>query len=217
MTAPQRIVLFDFDGTLTRHDTLFPFLRFALGTPRFLASLPGCLPTLAGFARGRIANQVAKEAVLQRMIGGASLDDLQARGRAFADHVLDRLLRPAGMERLHHHQAAGDTCVLVSASLDLWLRPWAERHGLTDVICSRLAVDDHGYVSGHLEGTNCQGAAKPAAIASWLGRFDPDTPVDLYAAYGDSAGDEPMLQMVTTGYRLRGGRFEPVQAGTSSA
>lgn len=208
--ATRRIVLFDFDGTLTRHDTLFPFLRHALGAPAFLRRLPDCLPALTGLALKRLSNQDAKEAVLTRMLAGETLAHLQARGRDFADRGLDRLARPAGMRALQAHQAAGHDCVLVSASLDLWLQPWAERHGLTGVVSSRLAVDDDGRVTGRLDGTNCRGAAKPAAVAAWLATLPPEEPVDLVAAYGDSAADQPLLELARSGFRLRRGRFRRV-------
>ncbi|WP_019594327.1 HAD-IB family hydrolase [Thioalkalivibrio sp. ALM2T] len=206
----RRIVLFDFDGTLTRRDSLFPFLRHALGTTEFLRRLPACLPALTGLALKRLSNQDAKEAVLTRMLAGETLAHLQACGREFAEQRLDRLLRPAGMRRLQSHQANGDTCVLVSASLDLWLQPWAERHGIQAVVSSRLAVDDAGRVTGRLDGTNCRGAAKPAAVAAWLATLPPEEPVDLAAAYGDSAADRPMLELARSGYLLRLGRFRTV-------
>ncbi|WP_018879574.1 MULTISPECIES: HAD-IB family hydrolase [unclassified Thioalkalivibrio] len=204
------IVLFDFDGTLTRRDSLFPFLRHALGTAAFLRRLPDCLPALIGLALKRLSHQDAKEAVLTRMLAGETLAHLQARGREFADRGLDRLLRPAGMRALRAHRDAGHDCVLVSASLDVWLQPWAERYGLTGVVSSRLAVDDAGRVTGRLDGTNCRGAAKPAAVAAWLATLPPDEPVDLVAAYGDSAADQPLLAMAGSGYRLRRGRFRRV-------
>ncbi|AKJ95537.1 HAD family hydrolase [Thioalkalivibrio versutus] len=216
MSAPTRpgparqIVLFDFDGTLTRRDSLFPFLRHALGTVEFLRRLPDCLPALTGLALKRLSNQDAKEAVLTRMLAGETLAHLQAKGREFAEGRLDRLLRPAGMRALQAHQATGHDCVLVSASLDLWLQPWAERHGLAGVVSSRLAVDDSERVTGRLDGTNCRGAAKPAAIAAWLATLPPEEPVDLVAAYGDSDADQPMLELARSGYRLRRGRFRRV-------
>ncbi|WP_038051169.1 HAD-IB family hydrolase [Thioalkalivibrio sp. ALJ1] len=203
----RRIVLFDFDGTLTRRDSLFPFLRHALGTGEFLRRLPACVPALTGLALKRLSNQDAKEAVLTRMLAGETLAHLQAKGREFADRKLDRLLRPAGMRALQAHQAAGDECVLVSASLDVWLRPWAERHGIQGVVSSRLAVDDAGRVTGRLDGTNCRGAAKPAAVAAWLATLPPEETVDITAAYGDSTADRPMLELARSGYLLRLGQF----------
>ncbi|MGM0554357.1 MAG: HAD-IB family hydrolase [Pseudomonadota bacterium] len=213
MSAPTRpgparqIVLFDFDGTLTRRDSLFPFLHHALGTVEFLRRLPNCL---TGLALKRLSSQDAKEAVLTRMLAGETLAHLQAKGREYAESRLDRLLRPAGMRMLQAHQAAGHDCVLVSASLDLWLQPWAERHGVAGVVSSRLAVDDTERITGPLDGTNCRGSAKPAAVAAWLATLPPEDPVDLVAAYGDSGADQPMLELARSGYRLRRGHFRRV-------
>ncbi|WP_018871998.1 HAD family hydrolase [Thioalkalivibrio sp. ALJ16] len=209
-SAPLPVALFDFDGTLSRRDSLFPFLRFVLGTPAFAARLPGCLPPLLGMAAGRLSRQAAKEQVLTRMLGRHALADLEAQAQAYAAGPLDRLLRPAGMQQLHWHQARGDTCVLVSASPELYLRPWARRHGIDHVIGSRLAVDAESLVTGRLVGANCQGAAKPPAIAAWCEQLSPQVRVEYVAAYGDTAGDRPMLALAREGYLWRSGAFQRV-------
>ncbi|WP_019626649.1 HAD family hydrolase [Thioalkalivibrio sp. ALJT] len=210
--APLPVALFDFDGTLSRRDSLFPFLRFVLGTPLFAARLPACLPPLLGMAAGRLSRQAAKERVLTRMLGGRALADLEAQAQAYAAGPLDRLLRPAGMQRLQWHQARGDTCVLVSASPELYLRPWARRHGIDHVIGSRLAVDAVGRITGQLEGANCQGAAKPPAITAWRAQLGPQVRVEYVAAYGDTAGDRHMLALAREGYLWRAGAFQRVFA-----
>ncbi len=61
----ETLAIFDFDGTLTRGDTLFPFLRFVAGLPGFVVRVVKLLPILARFALGRVPNDVAKEAVLK--------------------------------------------------------------------------------------------------------------------------------------------------------
>ncbi len=35
---PRMLSVFDFDGTLTRHDSFIPFLRFAFGNRAFFAT-----------------------------------------------------------------------------------------------------------------------------------------------------------------------------------
>jgi len=44
LVQPVAIAAFDFDGTLTRRDTLLPFLVRGLGWPRFLLALLQCSP-----------------------------------------------------------------------------------------------------------------------------------------------------------------------------
>ncbi|HEB8768541.1 TPA: HAD-IB family hydrolase, partial [Klebsiella pneumoniae] len=44
---PRMLSVFDFDGTLTRHDSFIPFLRFAFGNRAFSRRIVSmALPTL---------------------------------------------------------------------------------------------------------------------------------------------------------------------------
>ena len=106
------------------------------------------------------------------------------------------------MARLAAHRAAGDRCVLVSASLDLWLQPWAQRHGFAAVLCSQLAADADGRASGRLAGANCFGAEKVRRLEAWLAGTRP-----RLVAYGDSRGDLPLLDFADEGWRWQAGRF----------
>lgn len=186
----MRLALFDFDGTLTTRDSLMPFLRFALGTPKFSIGLLASSPGLAAYALRLIPNDVAKQRLLTRLIGGMTHANLADIGCDFARTGLAALLRSDMIRRLETHRSQGDTCVLVSASLDLYLEPWARDHGFEAVLCSRLAVDRNGRVSGELEEGNCFGPTKLKRIVQWLDGRQPS----YITAYGDSRGDREMLQ-----------------------
>lgn len=204
MTQP--VAFFDFDGTLTRRDSLLPFLRLVSGTPMFVAKMAYLSPVLAAYATKIMRNDVAKEIVLTHFLRGMQPDVLRNCGRAFAHSVLPGQERPEGIERLRWHKAQGHSCVLVSASLDVYLEPWARKAGFDDWITSSLALDEEGRVSGRLEGGNCFGEEKVRRIKAWLGNKHC---VALYA-YGDSRGDLPMLNFADKGYLWSGGTFLPV-------
>lgn len=205
MTQP--VAFFDFDGTLTRRDTLLPFLRLVSGTPKFVAKMAYLSPVLAAYATRLVRNDVAKEIVLTHFLRGMQPDALRSYGRAFVHSILPGLERPEGIERLHWHKAQGHTCVLVSASLDVYLEPWAKAAGFDTWIASSLALDENGRVSGGLEGGNCFGEEKVRRIKAWL---DNKHCVPLYA-YGDSRGDLPMLNFVDEGYLWTRGAFLPIR------
>lgn len=183
------VAAFDFDGTLTRHDTLLPFLKEVLGSARLLAVLTRLSPVLAGYATGVIRNDIAKERLLTAALGGMDVATLSALGEAFAADQVPRLLRPVMMNRLRWHHEAGHICIVVSASLGLYLRPWARAYDVQQVICTELETNLQGQVTGHLLGGNCFGHEKARRLAAVL----PAGAV-LYA-YGDSRGDREMLAM----------------------
>ena len=188
-TAKPIVAAFDFDGTLTRRDTLFPFLLFVVGTPTFAYKLLLSLPVLTGYALGLIRNDIAKQHVLTRFLANMELAELQRKGEQFAEQKLPWLLRTEAMWRLHWHLQNGHRCVVVSASLELYLHPWAIKMGFSDALGSQLETRADGYVTGNLLGQNCFGPEKVRRLDALLGERGGYT---LYA-YGDSRGDKELL------------------------
>ncbi len=182
-------IAFDFDGTLTRRDSLLPFLHMVLGGARLAAALALESPWLAAYASGLLDNERTKVHVLRRTLGGRRREDLQDQGRRFAEDHVQALLRPGSMQRLRHHLEAGHRCVLVTASLTLYTRPWGLAQGFVEVLGSELDFDADGIASGALRGANCYGPEKLRRLRALL---DGQA---LAAAYGDSRGDREMLSI----------------------
>jgi len=191
MKIPDRAVVaaFDFDGTLTRHDSLLPFLRFALPPMEFSLKAARLTPVFMAYALRMMRNDLAKERVLSGFFAGTPLVRIEALGSEFAAHRLPSLLLAQAMVRVAWHKEQGHTCVLVSASLVHYLAPWATQAGFDYVIASRLETDSEGRVTGRLAEGNCYGAEKARRLHALMGEDS-----TLYA-YGDSRGDREMLSM----------------------
>ena len=183
------VAAFDFDGTLTHRDTLLPFLRWYAGWPSYVAGLGSQFPFLIAFALGGMDNGAAKERVLRQFLAMRPLDELAHAGARFADQRLTGLLRLAGMRQLAWHQRQGHRCIVVSASLDIYLRPWSRAAGISDVVCSRLEMDRQGRATGRLDGGNCYGPEKVRRLEALVG---PLRSFELYV-YGDGRGDRELL------------------------
>lgn len=204
MSTP--LAFFDFDGTLTRGDTLVPFLRHVGGSARLAIDLLAASPWLLAHAVGAITNTAAKERLLWQALSGIRLDDLRSDGERFARDRIPGMLRPDTFARLRAHQEQGHRCVLVSASLDLYLLPWSRAQGFDACLSSSLSTDESGNVTGTLQGANCHGEEKVRRIKLLLEESPP--PSRTYA-YGDSRGDLPMLAIVDEGYLAGPGRLRP--------
>lgn len=186
----QVIAAFDFDGTITRRDTLLPFLLSASGSYGFLRNLLLEMPTLSAFALRRISNQIAKESLLKRFFEGEHIGTLDELGTRFAHREIPQMLRSTAMDRLKWHQDQGHRCIVISASLDIYVQPWAKSAGFDDVLCSRLAQDENSRILGHLDGLNCFGKEKIRRLRSLVGDL---SGMELFA-YGDSDGDHALLR-----------------------
>ncbi len=188
-SAKPIVAAFDFDGTLTRRDTLFPFLLHVAGVFYFLNKFIYLIPVLTAYAVGLIRNDIAKIKVLRLFLANMEMTALQQHALKFAEQKLPKLLRSEAMQRLQWHKDQGHRCVVVSASLELYLQPWASKAGFNDAIGSRLEIIADNRTSGVLLGENCFGPEKMRRLESLLGPRDGYT---LYA-YGDSRGDKELL------------------------
>jgi phosphatidylglycerophosphatase C len=183
------VAAFDFDGTLTRRDTMFPFLLFVVGWRTFIRHLIVLAPTLVGYGLGLIRNDIAKECVFIRFLSGMSLDVLEDKAKKFAVQKLPTLLRTEAMQRLAWHKQQGHRCIVISASLEIYLQPWANQIGFDDVLATQLKMQHGEKITGKLLASNCFGIEKVRRLEKLLGNRDSYT---LYA-YGDSRGDKELL------------------------
>lgn len=206
--ASRTVAVFDFDGTLTRRDSLFPFLEMVSGLFRYLWGLLLLSPTLARYALGLTPNWKAKEAVLTYFLSGLKDQKLNQLGQRFAVQQIPKMIRPEALERLRWHQEQGHQTVLISSSLEVYLSPWAETVGLNQVIGTQL-VSESGRLTGRILGKNCYGREKVNRLTAWLGNLNGYC---LYA-YGDSSGDRELLDCVDYPYYRK---FQDAVTGESS-
>jgi len=181
------IVAFDFDGTLTSRDSFVAFLQWRAGMGRYVASLPSLSPSLAAFTfhrdRGRLKARFART-----FLGGLSQDEISALARRFAETHARKLLRPDAVRSWKRWQGEGARMVIVTASPDLIVAPFARGLGADTLLGTRLQFDAGGRFTGRLEGANCRGEEKVRRLREVFG-----DDVRLEAAYGDTGGDHAML------------------------
>lgn len=191
INIPQVIAVFDFDHTFIDRDSLLSFLYFTNGYVKTTLGMAPLLPDFIKFGVGSLSRQELKEKILARFFKGKPLAEMQAKAKEYAEVELDYFIKPEALKRLHWHQKNGHSCVLVSASVDLYLLPWAQRHKFDSVLASRLELDKQGNITGKLIGLNCWGEEKKRRLIEAMGAKDKYV---LYA-YGDSEGDKALLDM----------------------
>lgn len=184
----MQLALFDFDHTITTTDTYSGFLR-RVATPAQRANAWRTMgPWVAGYRLRLVSAQGIRARATRMVFTGRSMDEVASKGALYAADVLSQLTRPAMMQRIGWHQAQGHTVVVVSGSLDLYLRPWCKQRGL-EVICNSLEHHD-GQLTGCYAGADC-GPHKAHAIRA---RYDLPR-FERIHAYGDSREDRAMLAL----------------------
>ena len=133
----MNLALFDFDGTITRADTFTPFLRYAVRRQRQLAAWTLLWPLLVAYKTGLVSGSATRPIAARFGLAGEPADRVRALGRRYAQEVLPGVVRRRARERIAWHKQQRDTVVVVSASLDVYLRPWCESMEV-EVICTEL-------------------------------------------------------------------------------
>lgn len=184
-----RVAAFDFDGTVARRDTFVPFLVAVHGRAKVAAAV-------ASAVTGERSREAAKSIVLRRLLGGMREEDATRSGERYAEMLLSSpdALNTVVVDAVRSYVMGGGTAVLVSASLDLYLKPLAPRLGFHAALCSTMEVED-GVLTGRLAGANCSGQEKVERLVAWAGGM----PENL-VAYGNSRGDLAMLNAAASGF-----------------
>jgi len=190
----REIAFFDFDGTITKKDTLLEFIKFSKGKIRFYLGFIINLPYLVAFKLGIISNQSAKEKILRFFFNSMPMPVFKQYCQRFTKHVLPGLIRPKALEEIQRLKQNNILVVVVSASPENWIEEWAQSLQL-ELIASRLEVEA-GKVTGKILGKNCHGDEKVSRIREIYDLSD----YFIVAAYGDSSGDKAMLQLATKAY-----------------
>lgn len=191
------LVAFDFDGTLTVRDSFTAFLKWRAGPVRYAVGMirlaPAAISYLFHHDRGRI-----KAAAVREFLRGATRTELEREAKVFAEKFAPQLFRPDALATWRRWRAKGARPVIVTASPDLIVAPFARGLGADTLIGSELCFDDQDRATGQLLGANCRGPEKVRRLREVFG-----DDVHLVAAYGDTEGDREMLEMADErGYRV---------------
>lgn len=189
-----KFAFFDFDDTLSRGDSVVPFLLYAVrrgAAPRsqLLRAAWGYLTQLG--RPGHISR--AKEHTFS-FIKGKRPEELDDLCRDFFREVITPRLYEDAIAELWRLKSTGHTVVVVSASADVYMHLLPEFLPVDAVLSTRCTVEN-GMYTGQVE-ANCKGVEKPRRIAAWLAENELELDAEASCAYGDSLSDAPMLRLV---------------------
>ncbi len=192
-TAAVTVAAFDFDHTLTRRDSVVPFLRRIAGT-RPLATKMVMRAHRIGPAIVQRDRDRLRAVATALVFTGRPIADVERHADAFADELVTSGLRPDTTARLQWHREAGHLTVIVSASYEPYLQVVAPALGVDAIIATRLEVRD-ATCTGRLDGPNCRGPEKARRLDAWFETVGVERESVTLWAYGDSTGDRELLAM----------------------
>ncbi|MCG2793299.1 MAG: HAD-IB family hydrolase [Weeksellaceae bacterium] len=189
----KKLYLFDFDGTLTYKDTMFLFLKFydpARFSVQFLKHIP-----LFILVKLKLANaEAVKRSFISSILKGESRYSIEKQAKLFFEENYPSLIRKNALDFIHHIEREHSESYLVSASLDVWVQPFADAFDMT--LIATQAEFENDIFTGKFVGKNCNKDEKVCRIETELG----SKKFDKIIAFGDSSGDKPMFKFANESY-----------------
>jgi len=187
------LAVFDFDKTITYHDSFIEFLFFIEGGEKKLI-----LKIIKNYCLffytikyyfGFISNEEIVELYLHEFFKSQNVNKVNDMIQQFQEH-LNATLNNDALHRIKWHKQQKHLVVIVSATPDILLIPFCEKNNLK-LIASKLEVKEQMY-TGNFHGSECNGKEKVQQIKKRLGPVE--TFRNIYA-YGDDKLDIPMLTL----------------------
>ena len=191
----ETIAVFDFDGTITRKDTLLEFIKFSKGKKRFYFGFLLFSPLLVAMKLKLYPNWKAKQKLFSYFYKGISIEQFNEWGDGFSAEI-DKIVRPKATGTIKSHKENNDKIVIISASIENWIKPWAEKIGVETILATKIETDKNGLLTGKFLTKNCYGQEK----VNRLSEVFPDRKNYKFIACGDSRGDKKLINFADEGF-----------------
>lgn len=190
----KTIVAFDFDGTLTKKDSFLEFIKFSKGRMKFYINLPVMAFLWVAFKLNLIKRDKAKEMVFGIFFKGMPLSKFDSYCNLFSQRI-DDFLRKQSIETIKNYSGNDSKVIIISASIENWIQPWALKNGIKTVLGTKVAVDSKGLLTGEFSSKNCRRIEK---VNRLLIQF-PNRNEYKLIAFGNSLGDKELIKFADEG------------------
>lgn len=198
--TPKTLAIFDLDKTLTKRGT---WGRFSNGL--FLRR-PFLLPFMWTHAAllqliyklGIIERVRVKQGMMRWSMVGKSRRELEAAALSFAQKEVLNGLKPGAIQQLQLHKDRGDKIIIVSAAVDLIVKPICELLEIQDFLATDMLWDENETAVAGFSSPNCYAAEKVRRFENFLEK-NPELRSYKTVFYTDSHSDLPLLDICSEG------------------
>ncbi|WP_336690719.1 MULTISPECIES: HAD family hydrolase [unclassified Chryseobacterium] len=189
----KKLYCFDFDGTLTYKDTMFMYLKFYDST-RFRLQFLKHIPLFVLLKLKLADTEKVKKSFIGSILKGQTQEKIEKKSRQFFEHYYPKIVRENALDFIQNIDHNNTRSLLVTASLDIWAKPFAEAFKMQ--LVSTRAEFRNGVFTGNFVGRNCNGNEKLIRIQQEISNHK----YDKIIAFGDTSGDKPMLNWANEGH-----------------
>lgn len=182
----KKLYCFDFDGTLTYKDTMFLFLKF-YDKKKFYWQFAKHTPLFILLKLGLLEAEKVKKSLISGVLKGEKKEKIEMKAQKFFEKYYAEIFRKNALDFIENMDRENTESLIVSASLDIWVKPFAEK--LNIKLLSTEAEFVNGIFTGNFATKNCNGQEKVNRIKKEI----EGKKFDKIIAFGDTSGDKEML------------------------
>lgn len=197
----KRIIVSDFDGTLTTKDSMFEIIVYKQGLFGLALAMICLLPWLILMVMKRYPKQRTKERLLYRCFKNMNEKEFLEFCCAFA---LEKggIIRKDLYNHLLREKKKGAEVIVITASPEIWVRAFLPEE--ITVLGTRLNYEN-GLLQPHFSGKNCRGKEKVNRLLDFLPEIKKNRSDYYIIAFGDSSGDASLIGFSDEGHWVRKG------------
>lgn len=189
MNNKYTIAAFDFDDTITKKCTFVDIIIHAKGYTHFLLGMTSLLPDVVLYKLGLMSNYLVKKKMFTRFFAGIDKKEYNSFCEDYSLNKIDPILHHKAKEKIAWHKSQGHKLLIVTASMEEWIKPWALKNGFEDVLSTKPEIIND-KLTGDFKNKNCFGQEKVNRLKE---KYPNREEYYLYA-YGDSDGDKALLE-----------------------
>lgn len=183
----KKLYCFDFDGTLTYNDTMFLYLKF-YNSSKFRMQFVKHVPLFVLLKLKLVEAEKIKKSFIASILKGESREKIEKKSKQFFEKYYPEIFRTNALEFIESIDRNHTESYIVSASLDIWVQPFAEKFKM-NLLATRAEFADDIF-TGNFIGKNCNGAEK----VERLKEATKGKKYDKIIAFGDTSGDREMME-----------------------
>ena len=183
----KKLYFFDFDGTLTYKDTMFLYLKF-YNSAKFNFQFLKHIPLFILLKLKLASAEKVKKSFISSILKGQSKTKIEEKSQQFFEKYYPEIIRENAIEFSKIIDREHTESYLVTASLDIWVKPFAEKFKMN--LLATRAEFKNDIFTGNFVGNNCNGGEKVHRIKEAL----QGKKFDKTIAFGDTSGDKEMLE-----------------------
>lgn len=184
----KNLAIFDFDGTLYKKDSFTGFIFYTHSKKHIITQGFKILPWIQAYYLKAYPAHAMRPKLFQAMFKNADVNTIEKIAEEYAHHITKNY-NPELLLRLRDHQSLGDDVVLVSATIDIYLK-YVAKYLNIDFICSHVEIQN-GQYTGSYTTPDCSNQEKANRL---LKQYKLSQYQHVYA-YGNSDEDLAMLNL----------------------